>query len=89
MEIKIGSLVRSKAGHDKGGLFIVLALDGDCAYIADGKTRKAERPKRKKLKHLQGSDKISDSIPAKLKSGRVENFEVRNALAELGGNNIG
>ena len=90
MEIAVGSLVRSKAGHDKGNLFIVLATDGEYAYIADGKNRKAETPKRKKLKHLQGSEKISEAILNKLSTvGAVENFEVRKALAELGGYNIG
>ena len=90
MEIVVGSLVRSKAGRDKGDLFIVLKKDSEYVYLADGKSRKAENPKKKKIKHVQPSGKISDEVLAKLAyAGSVENFEVRNALAELGGYNIG
>lgn len=84
MEVLVGSVVRSLAGHDKGGYFIVLKINCDCAYLADGKLRKAESPKKKKLKHIQRSGIISQEIAAKLQSGEtVENFEVRKALAEL------
>ena len=53
MEIQAGSLVYSKAGHDRGILFLVLRIEGEYAYLADGKTRKLEKPKKKKQKHLQ------------------------------------
>ena len=90
MEVTVGSAVRSKAGHDKGGMFIVIARDGEYAYLADGKTRKTENPKRKKLKHLQPSAKISEAVVNALnENGSVTNAEVRKALAELGGYNSG
>lgn len=90
MEILVGSVVRSKAGRDKGDLFIVLAREGEYAYLANGDLRKVDRPKKKKLKHLQGSGKISEFIQNKLEAvGKVTNSEVRKALAEMGGNNIG
>ena len=48
-----GRLVISKQGHDKGLAFIILdVMDGDYVTIADGETRKAEKPKKKKMKHL-------------------------------------
>ncbi len=84
MEVVIGSVVRSIAGHDKGDYFIVLALEDDYAYIADGKLRKAQSPKKKKLKHVQKSGKIAVWLKEKLdNSETVENFELRKALAEL------
>ncbi|HIT85529.1 MAG TPA: KOW domain-containing RNA-binding protein [Candidatus Ornithomonoglobus intestinigallinarum] len=98
MEISVGTIARSKAGRDKGGRFVVLALEGEYAYLADGDLRKTERPKKKKLKHLQGSKTICRTIAEKLGAGGcVTNSEVRKALAEtigsigsdLGGNNIG
>ena len=52
MGFQRGTVVRSKAGHDKGSFFAVLSHDGDTALIADGKTRTLSSPKRKKLKHL-------------------------------------
>ncbi|MCI5604560.1 MAG: KOW domain-containing RNA-binding protein [Clostridia bacterium] len=86
MEILVGSMVRSKAGRDKGDLFIVIARDGEYAYLANGELRKVDSPKKKKLKHLQGSGKISEFIVNKLETvGKVTNSEVRKALAEIGG----
>ena len=52
MDIVQGSIVRALAGRDKGGYFVVLALEGDFAYIADGRRRRVQSPKRKKLRHL-------------------------------------
>lgn len=93
MEITAGSIVRSKAGRDKGDLFIVLAREGEFAYIANGDLRKVDTPKKKKLKHLQGHNEVSEFIKNKLETvGKVTNSEVRKALAdlmEIGGQNIG
>ena len=47
-----GTVVCSKAGHDKGSFFAVIAVDDDMAFVADGKTRKISDPKKKKLIHL-------------------------------------
>ena len=75
MEIQKGSVVRSKAGRDKGIVFMVLSLEADSAYIANGKKRKVENPKRKKLKHLQGYNDVLDI------EGEITNSKVRKALA--------
>lgn len=84
MEIVEGSIVRSIAGRDKGDLFIVLAREGDYAYLVNGEFRKVDRPKKKKLKHLQGSTAVSDFIKNKLETvGKVTNSEVRKALSEF------
>ena len=52
MQIKQGSVVKSIAGHDSDRFYVVVRLEGDFAYIADGKVRKLESPKKKRLKHL-------------------------------------
>ena len=84
MEIVEGSIVRSIAGRDKGDLFIVLAREGEFAYLANGELRKVDRPKKKKLKHLQGTSSVSEFIQNKLETaGKVTNSEVRKALAEF------
>ena len=83
VEVTVGSVVRSKAGRDKGDLFIVLRTEDNYAYIANGILRKVERPKKKKLMHLQPSSYVSELIQKKLETAEeVENFEVRKALAE-------
>ena len=52
MNIQKGSIVRAKSGRDKGKFFLVLSVEGHFAFIADGKTRKLEKPKKKNLLHL-------------------------------------
>ena len=48
-----GDFVVSRCGRDGGRLFIVTGLCGsEYALIADGKFRKVEKPKKKKLKHV-------------------------------------
>ena len=48
MSIVKGSIVRAKAGRDKDGFFVVLGTDGEYAFIADGKRRGVQKPKKKK-----------------------------------------
>lgn len=84
MEVRVGSRVRSIAGRDKGVDFIVVAVEGEYLSLADGDLRKVDRPKRKKLKHVQASADISVFIADKLAAtGKVTNAEVRKALAEI------
>lgn len=52
MEVRRGQIMRSLAGHDKGDFQTVIKLEGTFAYMADGKRRKLEAPKKKKLMHL-------------------------------------
>lgn len=60
MDIEKGSLVYSRAGRDKGTLFVVLAIEGDWVYLADGDTRRAQKPKKKKLKHINKTNKVAE-----------------------------
>lgn len=60
MDICKGSLVYSRAGRDKGGLFLVLSAEENHAYIADGNTRKISAPKRKNVRHLNKTNTVLD-----------------------------
>ncbi|MCL2353390.1 MAG: RNA-binding protein [Defluviitaleaceae bacterium] len=57
MDLKIGQIVISKAGRDKGKVFVVLGLscekDGEFAFLVDGGERSVAKPKKKKYKHIQ------------------------------------
>ena len=83
-----GQIVRATAGRDNGNLFCVVGMDEqqDRLLLADGKRRKAVRPKAKKLGHVQvltGAEREYDS-PAiqKLRQGEpVSDRELRRALA--------
>ena len=84
MENLNGTVVISKAGRDKGNFFIVLKTEDNYAYIADGNLRKVDRPKKKKLRHLQLTNYVSQRIlnPEQ----EITNSEVRKALAEYSEN---
>ncbi len=53
LDIEAGMPVRSTAGHDKGHWYLVLRQEGSTAWLVDGHTRTAARPKKKNKKHLQ------------------------------------
>lgn len=48
-----GMLARSKAGHDAGKVYVIMDVDDAYVYLADGRIRTSERPKKKKIKHIQ------------------------------------
>lgn len=86
MGISIGSVVISKAGRDKGRSFVVVALEGEYAYLCDGDLRKSDSPKKKKRKHLAVTNTICDYIGDKINQNKkVTNTEIRRALSELCG----
>ncbi len=75
MEIRIGTVVESVAGHDKGVLFAVIGFADEAhALIADGKVRRLEKPKKKKLRHLEPAGILEQDIPTET------NRQLRNAL---------
>lgn len=49
----IGKLARSKAGHDSGKIYVIIAENSAYVYLVDGRIRTLSRPKRKKKKHIQ------------------------------------
>lgn len=86
MELEIGHVVRSAAGHDRGGLFLVVGIDGEYLLLADGKARRTEKPKRKKRKHVRFEGASASAAALRLRKGeRAGNNEIRRALAAFGG----
>ena len=93
MEIGKSDIVLSLAGRDKGQLFFVLDTDEQYVYLADGKGRKLEGPKRKKCRHIEKVLRSETRVAGKLRSGdKVLNGELRRDLAFLSqrqANNLG
>lgn len=48
-----GMFARSKAGHDKGSLYLIVKAEPEYVYLADGRRRPLSKPKKKKRKHIQ------------------------------------
>ena len=84
MEIYPGAVVVSTAGRDKDRYFAVLSVQGEYVYIADGKVRKVDMPKKKKMKHLRVTAFFLEQIAEKLRTEQtVTNSMVRKSLSEL------
>lgn len=75
MEITVGTVVFSKAGRDKRRALLVIGTDGNYAYVCDGELRKVEKPKKKKLIHLQGTNHTEQIV-----SDGLTNSQVRGIL---------
>lgn len=70
--LRVGQLVRSKAGRDAGSFFLIVGLgERQTVMVADGRLRRVGRPKKKNVRHLE-------VFPI-----RVEAAEVRFAPSEV------
>jgi ribosomal protein L14E/L6E/L27E len=72
----IGYLAYSLAGHDKGELFLIINEDGNYVYVADGKLRLIDKPKRKNKKHIQ----IIKNFNPKTDTAFVTNEEIKHLI---------
>ncbi len=68
MELEVGMLVESRAGHDKGSLYVVMEMEGPYLFLCDGRLRTVGRPKKKKKMHVAKKA----GVPEKLLSKQVE-----------------
>ncbi len=84
MDDLLGHLVVSLAGRDKGCICAVVGMTDDDGYvlIADGKIRKVETPKKKKLKHLKPIDWLPEE-KLRLPSEKLTNRFIREAVKEI------
>lgn len=48
-----GMVVKALAGKEKNQVFVVIDVEENYAYIADGKRLKKDKPKKKSVKHIQ------------------------------------
>ena len=92
--IDISDVVVSTAGRDQGRLYYVISTDELFLMLVNGKDRTLDKPKRKKLRHVQKVLRSETRVAAKLISGdKVLNSELRRDLAyfarEMQANNLG
>ena len=85
MDISKSDIVMSLAGRDKDKLFYVVETEDNYVFLADGKGRKLENPKRKKLKHVRRVTRTETRVATKILNGdKVLNSELRRDLATFG-----
>ena len=93
-DIQISDVVMSTAGRDQGEWFYVIDEDPVYLFLANGKDRTIEKPKRKKRKHTKKVLRSETRVAGKILSGdKVLNSELRRDLAflarEMQANNLG
>ncbi len=49
----IGKYATSKAGHDKGKLYVIVDANDTHIWLADGEAKKIGAPKKKNARHVQ------------------------------------
>ena len=83
--LEAGRMVLSLKGRDRGRYFVVLSVpDEEHVLLADGTLRRAERPKRKKNKHVRPKPILFPELAQKLRAGQaVNNGELRRALGQV------
>ena len=82
--LQISDVVISKAGRDAGSCFYVVAVEDAYVFLADGKGRTLDKPKRKKRRHIEKVLRSETRVAEKLRSGdKVLNGELRRDLASL------
>ncbi len=83
---RLGQLVESLAGRDRGKRYLVLKRLGDRQWaVANGRDRKVESPKAKNSKHLLPLDRVAQDIEDRLGRGEaVTNQEIHQVLESYG-----
>lgn len=61
MKVVKGSVVKSLAGRDQGSYYVAVSAEDRFVFIADGRERKLEKPKRKNVKHISPTLKVIDT----------------------------
>ena len=81
-EINVSDVVVSTAGRDQGDWFYVIDADPIYLFLANGKDRTLDKPKRKKRKHVEKVLRSETRVAEKLRLGdKVLNSELRRDLA--------
>ena len=81
-DLKIGQIVKSKAGRDKGRVFLICRIiDEQYVLVCDGDLRKLNNPKKKKVKHLMIYNTVLTEFAERLQSNEnLDDAYVRKLL---------
>ena len=78
-----GMLASSKAGHDKKTVYVIIKEETEYVYLADGRLKTLEKPKKKNKKHIQIIKKYPEpEFPERVKAGQTDDAEIRRVLEQ-------
>ena len=79
-----GFLASSKAGHDKNKVYVIIKEEPEYVWVADGKLKSVDNPKKKSKKHIQVikcfyNEEIRNSL---LRNEKVTDLEIMMILKD-------
>lgn len=77
MDIK---LAVSRSGHDKDSLYVIVKEEANLVYLADGKLKPIEKPKKKNRKHIQIIKNLPKEITEVFTQQDFRNEEIKRAV---------
>ena len=81
MEWSLGQAVISKQGRDNRTCYVITGMEDRYCFVADGRKTTCSSPKRKNLKHLQGTNHVSADFKSRLEQGNsLRDEEIREYL---------
>ena len=82
MKLQKGDCARSLKGHDAGSVCYVVCIAEGFVYLADGKHRRIDAPKKKREKHVSSVGRWAHPVTDRIARGEpVLDSEIRRALA--------
>ena len=79
-----GYFAKSLAGHDHSNVYIIVDADNEYVYLVDGKLKKVDNPKKKKIKHIQIIKRTDDTITDKINNNiALTNEDIKYAIKKL------
>jgi len=76
--MRVGQIVFSKCGRDKGKTFVIINILDEYVFLTDGNLRPLAQPKKKKAKHVQPKNHFFDLEQEIFKNGRgLQDADIR------------
>jgi len=88
-QVKLGQIVQIRNGRYAGSFAIIVDIQGGFVWLADGKRRKFDHPKKKNIKHIQPTKVVAKEVADALnETGSVEDAVLRHALNQYQSNHL-
>ena len=78
--INIGDIVVSTAGHDRGEYYLVIECDKDFIYVANGRLKTLDKPKKKNIKHVSRLGKSDEFIDIRKSDNNFNDVKLKYLL---------
>ena len=78
--INTGDIVVSITGHDRGEHYLVIDCDKDFIYVADGRLKTLDKPKKKNKKHVSRLGKSDEFIDIRKSDNNFNDVKLKYLL---------